>query len=252
MGVRSHLLSAPLVIGWAVAFAGCGLDDGVQADCRCTEDTDPNLFPHCRGAEIPVERSSGGNPFSVQTPDCPSGERLLLLEPTRPENVLANVRIVFEARPHARSPNQYMDQLSEDFFFLPDAQDIQLHPEVYDANRDTLWTREQERRFVLALLDPRSVDAIRFRRWYEASKDERILTEEGLLETYVFPYEVDFPELLDTGEPGGIISIKGRMAVDLVTPTVENPVWAIQRWQDQRDAAPEKRSWGELRAEFGH
>ena len=211
-----------------------------------------NLFQHCRGAETATERTTSGNPFSVQTPDCPSGQLLLLLEPTRPENVLANVRIVFEARPQERSPNQYMDQLSEDFFFIPDAQDIQLHPEVYDANRDTLWTREQERRFALAVLDPQSVDAIRFHRWYEAAKDERILAEDGLLETYIFPYEIDFAELSDRGQTGGIISIKGRMEVGLITPTVENPVWAIQRWQDQRDVAPAKRSWGELRAEFAH
>ncbi len=247
-----YLLSLPLAILWVFACAGCGLDDSAQAACRCTAETDLNLFPHCRGAEIAAERTTSGNPFSVQTPDCPSGQLLLLLEPTRPENVLANVRIVFEARPQERSPNQYMDQLSEGFFFLPDVQDIQLHPEVYDANRDTLWTREQERRFALAVLDPQSVDAIRFHRWYEAAKDERILSEEGLLETYVFPYEIDFAELSDKGESGDIISIKGRMEVDLITPTVENPVWVIQRWQDQRDVAPAKRSWGELRAEFAH
>ena len=39
------------------------------------------------------------------------------------------------------------------------------------------------------------------------------------------------------------------MEVDLVTPSTENPVWSVRRWQDFRDVATE-RSLTELRAQF--
>ncbi|MCY3789852.1 MAG: hypothetical protein OXH63_13800, partial [Gemmatimonadetes bacterium] len=46
------------------------------------------------------------------------------------------------------------------------------------------------------------------------------------------------------------IGIKGFVEIDLVTQTLENPVWSIAAWRDRRDLATAKFSWGELRALF--
>jgi hypothetical protein len=151
-----------------------------------------------------------------------------------------------------------MDQLTEDFLFVPDVGDMELFPEVYqlpaggyDPDRDTLWTPDQERRFVINLLDRERFQKISFRRWYKSLLDERIISEDGLRETYIFNYEVEFTEQpREEEEEVSIIAVKGRMEVDLSTPTTENPVWLIQRWQDFRDPASAKRSWTELRGLF--
>jgi hypothetical protein len=236
----------PALLFWG---SGCSLDDHQAAECRCAENTSVLLFPHCAEAtQFPGTGSA--NPFGTRLPDCPSGQQLFLRERTRAEFVLANIRSIFQAQPESRSPEQYMDQLTEDFAFVPDQEDVQLHPEVYDAGRDTLWNREQERRFARAILDPERIQSARFIRWYESSKDERIPSEDQLEETFVFPYEAEFIELAPEEDQANVIAIKGLMEVDLVTPTVENPVWSIRAWRDQRDRASAKFSWGELRAEF--
>ena len=76
-------------------------------------------------------------------------------------------------------------------------------------------------------------------------------------ETFIFPYEVEFIEFVSAAESDetgaktlNAIGIKGFMEVDLVTPTVENPVWTVKAWRDQRDRASAKFSWGESRAVF--
>lgn len=258
---------------------GCGLGDRALVECRCTPETNLALFPACPSmAEVVVEgkgecwitaagdtldpevdwiiargealyHQEGGNsrPLAPQIPDCPSGQRLALYEPVRPEFVLFNLRLLFEAPPESRNVGQYMDQLAQDFAFVPDEQDIQLHPEVYQADREPLWGRDQERNFAQAILDPKRIEKIRFFRWYESAMDERILGEDQRRETFVFPYEAEFTE---KGDLSTVLAIKGWMEVDLVTPTVENPIWTIQQWRDRRDPATAKHSWGELRAEF--
>ena len=160
------------------------------------------------------------------------------------------------AQPEARSPEQYMDQFTADFAFVPDPEDIVLHPEIYDASRDTLWGPEQERSFAGAILDTERIQSARFVRWFNASRAERIPSEDQLSETFIFPYEVEFVEIVAVavGDTTGItlnaIGIKGFMEIDMVTPTVENPVWLVAAWRDQRDRASAKFSWGELRAIF--
>ena len=47
-----------------------------------------------------------------------------------------------------------------------------------------------------------------------------------------------------------IFGLKGRMEVEVFTPTAENPVWSLRRWQDFRDPASAKRTWTEARALF--
>ena len=259
---------------------GCGLDENALVECRCTPSTNLTLFPACpqiaavieldgkerwvtgsgdtldpeverfivRGDAVQLARLGAAQPFATQTPDCPTGPRLTLLEPTRPELVVINLRLIFQAQPEARNVVQYMDQLSPDFTFIPDEEDIQLYPEIYG---DTAWNRQQERRFAQAVLDPSRIGKIVITRWYESSKDERILSEDQLLETFRFPYEGELNERTEEGEPASLLGIKGWMEVDLVTPTIENPVWSILQWRDYRDQATARRSWGELRAEFG-
>ena len=109
------------------------------------------------------------------------------------------------------------------------------------------------RSFARAILDPERIQSVRFVRWFQSSLDERIPSEDQLSETFIFPYELSFTEVGEQGESeeaGNIIGIKGFMEVDLVTPTVENPVWTVAEWRDQRDLASAKFSWGELRALF--
>lgn len=201
-----------------------------------------------KGDMIHLNHPGSGNPFASQIPDCPSGQLIFLREPTRPENVLANMRTIFQDP--TRNLGQYMDQLAEDFTFVPDELDVQLHPEVYDVDRDTLWNREQELRFAQSIFDPDRIETIHFTRWYKSTTDERIPSEDQLSETFVFPYEVEFVEKSRDQEQANLLAIKGWMELDLVTPTVENPVWTIRQWRDLRDPATAKRSWGELRAEF--
>jgi hypothetical protein len=260
----------------------CGLADSSRVECRCTPETNRNLFPACpaiaevlevegarlwvtaggdtldpavdwvtvKGGQLRYGAPSSANPFEAEVADCPVGSRLVLNEPTRPSLVLFNLRTILLATPGARNLDQYMAQLSDDFTFVPDAEDASSYPDVYDSALDTVWNREQERRFALAFLDPTRVGRITLNRWYESSKDERIVSEDQLQETYVYPYEGALVRLGQLDGDDVMLEFKGSMELDLVTPTLENPVWSVRQWRDLRDPASAKRSWGELRAEF--
>lgn len=246
----------PLLYLLVVLLMGCGLGDSALVECRCASATSTLLFPHCTNIDNEDLRPDAKTPLSTQIPDCPSGQQVFLLERVRPESVLANIRSIFIASPETRSPEQYMDHFADHFVFTPDLEDIDLHPEIYDTSRDTLWGAEQERSFARAILDPERIQSARFLRWFSASKDERIPAEDQLSETFIFPYEIEFVELTTTAAGDStttvlsVIAIKGFMEMDMVTPTVENPVWSVAAWRDQRDRASAKFSWGELRAVF--
>ena len=243
---------------WAVLVVGCGLDDSAQVECRCAADTSLELFTQCRGVEPADDRADADNPFSTRLPDCPSGVRLSLLQPTRPEFVLSNIELTFKGF----SPIQYQDQLSEDFLFVPDVGDIANFPEVFDvpdnynvdADVDTLWDRQAEDRYITNLLDRERFQEPFFRRWYEGLLDERIPADDGLSITFRFPYELEFIERPKESDAEDsmpqILGVQGRLEMVFVTPTEENPVWTIRRWQDFRDRASTKSSWTELRAIF--
>lgn len=272
------VLAALLLAG----LAGCGLDESARVECRCTPETNLNLFPACpdlrvidqdggpelwvtatgdtlnpeveaviaQGDQVRYGKGDTANPFASDLPDCPVGPRLMLNEPTRPSLVVFNLQTILRAQPEARSLDQYMDQLSQHFTFVPDPQDVQLYPEVYDTSKDTLWHREQERRFAQAILDAGQVGQINLTRWYKSAADERVPSEDQLLETFIFPYEGSLVRRDAQDEGDTVLEFKGTMELDLVTPTLENPVWSVQQWRDFRDPASAKRSWGELRAEF--
>lgn len=245
ISLRTFLLAALL--------AGCAIGDSEQVDCRCAPDTSIELFPHC--ADAVEERPDPKTPLSTQIPDCPSGPQLFLRERTRPEAVLANLASIFGARPEFRSPQQYMEQFTEDFVFIPDPEDVQLYPEVYAVDRDPVWGATEERNFARIVLSPERVLSAGFTRWYKSS-DERIPADDDLRETFRFPYEAEFVEIISavgadsTETKFTTIGIRGFATIELVTPTVENPVWAIAAWIDERDRASAKFSWGELRARF--
>jgi hypothetical protein len=235
----------------ALLLAGCGLADDAQVECRCTADSDLTLFPACRDAALSDQRPEAGNPFAARLPDCPSGKRLSLLEPTRAEFVLFNIKTTFEGF----SPVQYLDQLDEGFWFIPEPEGVELYPEVYHPpegyipEQDTLWTRTQERSFAAGLLDKERFQRVEVRRWYESSKDQRTISEDGRSEVFFFPYELDFIPV-SGGPDQETFGVKGRMEVEAHTPTAENPVWSLRRWQDFRDPATAKRTWTEARALF--
>ena len=237
----------------AVLLAGCAIGDSEHVDCRCADDTNTDLFPHCDG--VVQERPDPKTPLSTQIPDCPSGPLLPLRERTRPEYVLNNLTSILQADSGKRSPQQYMEQFTDDFVFIPDPEDVQLYPEVY-ADRDTLWGAAEERNFARLILAPERIYSARFVRWFKSSLDESIPADDELSETFIFPYEAEFVEIISTTGADSVetkfntISIKGLAEIDLVTPTVENPVWSIAAWRDRRDRASAKFSWGELRALF--
>ena len=236
----------------AALLAGCAIGDSEQVDCRCASDSSLDLFPHCAGAI--EERPDPKTPLSTQIPDCPSGPQLFLRERTRPEAVLANLADIFRAG-EKRSPQQYMDQFAEDFVFVPDPEDVQLYPEVYAVDRDTVWGAAEERNFARLILSSERIHSAHFTRWYKSS-DERIPADDDLRETFRFPYEAEFIEMIGAAEADSVetkfttIGIKGFATIELVTPTVENPVWAVAAWRDERDRASAKFSWGELRVRF--
>lgn len=244
------LSSLPFLL--AALLTGCAIGDSEQVDCRCAPDTSVQFFPHCDGVD--EERPDPKTPLSTQIPDCPSGPRLFLRDPTTPASVLANLISIFQAQPESRSPQQYMEQFADDFVFIPDDEDKQLYPEVYDADRDTLWGVAEERNFARLILSER-IHSADFVRWFKSS-DERIVSEDELRETFIFPYEAEFVEIISATEDDSVatkfktIGVKGLAEIDLVTPTVENPVWSIATWRDRRDRASAKFSWGELRAIF--
>ncbi len=242
LSLRTFLLAALLT--------GCVIGDSEQVDCRCASGSSIDLFPHCDGVD--EERPDPKTPLSTQLPDCPSGPQLFLREPTRPEAVLANLADIFRAD-EKRSPQQYMDHFIEDFVFVPDPEDVQLYPEVYAADRDTVWGAAEERNFARLILSSERIHSAHFTRWYKSS-DERIPADDDLRETFRFPYEADFVEIIGAADSVETkfttIGIKGFATIELVTPTAENPVWAIAAWRDERDRASAKFSWGELRARF--
>ena len=89
----------------ALLYTSCGLGDSEMVECRCATNANTLLFPHCRHQpRSPTRRPA--TLLSTQIPDCPSGKQLFLLERIRPENMLANIRSVFQAQPEARSPEQ--------------------------------------------------------------------------------------------------------------------------------------------------
>ena len=189
-------------------------------------------------------------------PIAPADRQLFLPERTKPVSVLRNLESIFQAQPEFRSPQQYMEQFAEDFVFTPDPDDVQLYPEVYNVDRDAVWGAAEERNFARLILSPERLHSARFVRWFNSSKDERELSDDQLRETFKFPYEAEFIEIIssageDSEEPEfNTIGIKGSVEIDLVTPTLENPVWSIAAWRDRRDRASAKFSWGELRALF--
>ena len=246
------LSSLPLLI--AVLLTGCAISDSEQVDCLCAPETNVQLFPHCDG--VAEERPDPKTPLSTQIPDCPSGQQLSLPLPTRPEYVLANIIAIFRAQSERRSPQQYMEQFTDDFIFEPDDEDVQLYPEIYGTGRDTLWGVAEERNFARIILSPERLHSAHFIRWFKSSLDESILSDDQLSATFIFPYEAEFIEIISAVESDSVetkfnpIGIKGLVEIDLVTPTVENPVWSIAAWRDRRDQASAKFSWGELRARF--
>ena len=238
----------------AVLLTGCAIGDSEQVDCRCAPETSGQLFPHCDG--VAEERPDPKAPLSTQIPDCPSGQQLFLRERTRPEYVLNNLTSIFQAQPELRSPQQYMEHFTDDFVFTPDPEDEQLYPEVYGVDRDPVWRAAEERNFARSILSSDRIHSAHFVRWFKSSLDESILSDDQLRETFIFPYEAEFVEIIsatedDSGETEfNTIGIKGLAEIVLVTPTVENPVWSIAAWRDLRDRASAKFSWGELRARF--
>jgi len=244
-----------IVIG-ALVISACGPADDAQVACRCTEGTDVRSFPECVD-NISDESNDAGSPFSSRLADCPSGARLFLREPTTPEAVLFNVL----DKMRGLSPVQYMDQLTEDFLFVPDVEAMELYLDVYNPpsgynpdfpDVDTLWNREQERRFAVNLLDNKQFRSIAVERWYQSSKDERILFDDDPLhERYIFPYEIMFTEQPPTSEQAGeIFELRGRLELDMITQTDDNPVWLVRRMRDFRDFATARRSLTEIRGDF--
>lgn len=238
----------------AVLLAGCAIGDSAQVDCRCVPETSVQLFPHCADSVV-EERPDPKTPLSTQIPDCPSGQQIPLRDRKTPTSVLANVASIFQANPELRSPQQYMEQFTDDFVFTPDDEDVQLYPEVYAVDRDTVWGMAEEHSFARLILSPERIHSAHFVRWFKSS-DERIPTDDELRELFRFPYEAEFVEIgsataTDSAETTfNTIGIKGLAEIELVTPTVENPVWSIAAWRDRRDLASAKFSWGELRARF--
>ena len=255
MPVWAWRLGLPLLLAAAGGLAGCGLGDTDVTECRCGEDTDVAAFPKCLNEEL-VPREDAENPLATRVPDCPRARRLFLREPTRPEAVLFNIRDTVTGF----SPIQYMDQLDERFLFVPDVLGIERYQEVFNPpggydpeppDVDTLWTREQERQFIVNLLDKEKFQRVEFDRWYDSSRDERIqLAGNPLEETYRFAYKVIFTEKPKEGVVAEIIEISGRVYATVTTPTEETPVWILTRWQDFRDLASVRWSWTELRGEF--
>lgn len=238
-----------------LASIACNLDDTTDTECLCTEATDARIFAHCSDDNLNSKRNDTSNPFGGRIPDCPTGSLIFLRDATSPEAVLFNLRDTFRGF----SPVQYMDQLDSPFLFVPDSDGIELFFEVFqppdgynpDLDLDTLWTYSQERRFANSVLNKERFQKIKFLRWYDSSTDERILYEDDpLKETYIFNYEIEFTEQPREGITATVFNIKGRMEVNVVTPSLENPVWIVTRWRDFRDQASAKKSWTELRGEF--
>jgi hypothetical protein len=236
--------------------SGCGLDDSAEVDCRCARNTDLASFPNCRDVELNLDPADAANPFSTRVPDCPSGDLLFLREPTTPEAVLFNVRDTFEGY----SAVQYVDQLSEDFLFVPELSGLELYREVYNpppgyspddpTDSDTLWAHEEERRFATNLLDRKLFQQVTISRWYIAGEDDVLLyPDEPMRETYIFDYILDFIEQPGADGTGQAFEVRGRIEMDLVTPSEENPVWSIRRWRDFRDGVDDQ-SFTELRGAF--
>lgn len=243
-----------LLLGAGWVLAACSLEEGAQVECRCAEATDLNAFPRCK--EAAIEAGSGpSSPLSTRVPECPSGTLVALRDPTTSEAVVFNLRDTIEGF----SPLQYLDQLSEDFLFAPELAGLEFHREVYHLpggydpdppDTDTLWTREDERRFAFNLLDRREFQSISVGRWFDANQDEqRLDPDDPGRETYIFPYLIDFTTLPGEQQEARAFEVRGRMQIDLATGSDENPAWSIRRWQDFREPTSDL-TFTELRGQF--
>ena len=55
-----------------------------------------------------------------------------------------------------------MEQFADDFVFIPDDEDKQLYPEIYEVvDRDTLWGAAEERNFARLILAPERIHSAR-------------------------------------------------------------------------------------------
>ena len=247
--VRSLVMHGSL---WVLA--ACSLEEGAEVDCRCAEDTDLTAFPRCKDAGDEAAADPSG-PLSTRLPECPSGNLLFLRDPTTSEAIVFNLRDVFEGF----SPIQYVEQLSEDFLFAPELAGLEHYREAYDLpagydpdppDTDTLWTREEERRFAFNLLDRKNFQRISISRWFDANRDEqRLDPDDSQRETYIFPYIIDFTTQPGEEQEARVFEVQGRMQIDLATRSDENPEWSIRRWQDFREPSSEL-TFTELRGQF--
>ena len=112
--------------------------------------------------------------YQPRFPTAPADHNSSCAERTRPEYVLNNLTSIFQAQPEFRSPQQYMEQFTDDFVFIPDDEDMQLNPTIYNADRDTLWGATEERNFARIILSQERIQSAHFIRWFKSALDERI------------------------------------------------------------------------------
>ena len=172
------------------------------------------------------------NPFATREPESPTGEQLPLLEPTSAENVLKNLQISCEYM----SNNDYMDTLSEDFLFLPDASDSDRFPGVFSQP----WDRNKESNFCEKLFDKKMTTLISF----NSSIDSNATVIEETAEFVHYRYDYHIALIHHTDAPR---SVKGSAEFSLRCDQQGN--WIIFHWEDEKEKI-DSHTWGELRATF--
>lgn len=162
--------------------------------------------------------------FKMRDSETPSDGNVLLPR-TEPENLLANLKTIYE--------NQDIggldDQFSDDFLFYPDPFDLELFPSVSASS----WNFDKEkniteRLFVSYLTSENDVEAV-----FELTSDNDVIQEET---AFLYrEYQVSI---------SGGSSPKEYYGKLILTLSKDNfGLWEIESWEDFR-VNPSKTSWG--------
>jgi hypothetical protein len=188
---------------------------------------------------------SCSNPFSTRKPEPPlkTDGGLPLKVPNTSVNALENMRISWEGR----SVSYYLDVLSDDFTFIPDKNDEEAFPQVYQPG--TQWDKTREEEFVTKFFSTQVADLIVFEDWKLDPPKLVRSGDGGKNDEYRYHYKVGivYTDGLILDAPKRLV---GTARIFLKE---EGGSWFIYRWEDIRtDSTPETYlgTWGVLRARF--
>jgi hypothetical protein len=170
-------------------------------------------------------------PFKVRDSQQPVGTATRVVQATEPDSVISNIRLCIGFA----LPDQYMEQLTPDFTFVPDPVDVSILEQNYPGIFDN-WDLGVETRVSRYMLSDLSVDSIRtigVLETTDSTSSQQVRYKMG----FVLP---SFPG-----------NYRGKAI--LYMRKLSDNLWYLNRWEDFRPTEAEldscscAGSWGFLR-----